>query len=408
MHLWLWVFLFLLFGCFNRADVVNNSQTAETEDPAVVWERGLREQALRIIEAMDDRQLAGQVIISGIEGRRQLSAEMTDLLTEIPVGGIMLFRYNLDADDIAIRGLIDENAALIGMVNTVALDADDETENVSVFPFVGLDHEGGMVDRFRRETTHLPPAAFYWELAQSAGRQQAITQVNTDSFRAAEIINCLGINLNFAPVAEHLNDDNRIFLESQRRSYGPDPEFTAEASAAFIMGMEQAGILCTVKHFPGSAGADPHYHPSVLHGDHDALKNLASPFAALIQGGHARAIMIAHSSVPALDSENIASLSSKIMEGWLRRDLGFEGIIISDDFSMAAAGGRRSGFAPESAAVLSIAAGSDMVLVWPHDLRRTHEAILTAVAATLPRQRLQEAAGRILFEKMRMGLVVTE
>jgi beta-N-acetylhexosaminidase len=120
--------------------------------------------------------------------------------------------------------------------------------------------------------------------------------------------------------------------------------------------------------------------------------------------------MVAHTSVPAMDGK-IASLSNVIMENWLRSELGFKGIIICDDFSMAAAGGRsaKESFTTEEAAVLSIAAGADMVLVWPPDIRRTHRALVSALEdGRLPRERLLEAAGRVIYEKIKMGLVNEE
>jgi len=211
----------------------------------------------------------------------------------------------------------------------------------------------------------------------------------------------LGINLNFAPVAEYITDDNRNFLES--RSYGHDPSFAGEAAAAFIGGMERAGVLCVIKHFPGSAGPDPHYSPSILNGDKVALNRLVHPFAALIKNG-ARAVMVAHTAVPKIDSE-IASLSAAVMGNWLREELGFGGLIITDDFTMAAAGGMKS----EEAAIRSIAAGADMVLVWPSDLKRTHSAFVSALEdGRLSRERLREAAQRVIYEKLRMGLIERE
>lgn len=130
---------------------------------------------------------------------------------------------------------------------------------------------------------------------------------------------------------------------------------------------------------------------------------MTAPFAFLIRRGRARAraLMVSHSILPALDSE-IASLSPVVMGGWLREEMGFSGIIMSDDFSMAAAGAANA----EAAAVRSLASGADMVLVWPPGLRRTHRAIQAALTnGSLPRQRLREAAERIIFEKIRMGLM---
>jgi beta-N-acetylhexosaminidase len=235
-------------------------------------------------------------------------------------------------------------------------------------------------------------------------------QVGTDSYHAGRAAGGLGINLNFAPVAEYLNENNAGFLND--RSYGPDPAFVTNAAAAFIAGMEAAGVLCAVKHFPGSAGTDPHYFPSVLREDRAALAELTAPFEFLIRDGRARAVMVSHSVVPALDAANTASLSPAVMDGWLRRELGFNGIIVCDDFSMGAVSlgaGGESRLRPETAAVRSLAAGADMVLVWPRDLRRTHREIQAALDdGRLSRERLREAAGRIIFEKIRFGMINNE
>jgi beta-N-acetylhexosaminidase len=170
-----------------------------------------------------------------------------------------------------------------------------------------------------------------------------------------------------------------------------------------MKGMKRAGILCVPKHFPASAGFDPHYSLSVINSSISFLFQLISPFYGLADPalGDARAVMVAHTAVPALD-DKIASLSSVIMNGWLRNILWFTGIIICDDFSMAAAGDIH----PEEAAVRSVIAGADMILVWPPDLRRTHRAFIEAVYdGRLKYERLHEAASRVIYEKLRMGLM---
>jgi beta-N-acetylhexosaminidase len=112
--------------------------------------------------------------------------------------------------------------------------------------------------------------------------------------------------------------------------------------------------------------------------------------------------MISHSRVPAWDGENIAGLSRAVMGDWLRGELGFTGIVIADDFSMAAAAGLK----PEAAAVQSLAAGADMVIVWPGQIRRTHRALLAAIQqGGFSRERLREAAARIIYEKIRLGII---
>jgi beta-N-acetylhexosaminidase len=395
--------LLLFFACSKKEDKAPEPTEEETAvtfapDPES-FERGF---AALIASFMDDRQLAAQVIITGIDGKGSLSRDMKILLTECPAGGIMLFRYNLDTDNREIQNLIFESSELIAEGITIDMMTDEEQRFLPIRPFVVVDHEGGKVNRFMSGAVDLPAAYSYWEKAQSEGMESAIAQITADSFNAGKKLRRLGVNFNLAPVAESLNEDNTKFLEG--RSYGPDPKFTVEAAGAFITGMEMARVICALKHFPGSAGADPHYFPGKLNGNKEALAQLVFPFAALIQDNKARAIMISHSAVPAWDAENIASLSPAVMGEWLRQELGFKGIIISDDFSMGAATGSGR-MKPEEAAVQALIAGADMVLVWPPDLRRTHKAIQAALAdGRLSRQRLEESAARIIYEKV-LGLL---
>ena len=394
------VFLLLLFfACSEKKDNVSEPVKEESAEVIAPNEDDVRrEYAMLAASAMDDRQLSAQVIFTGIDGKGSLTRDMKILLSECPAGGIVLFKYNLDTDNAAIQKLVAESAALIAEGAVVELTEDT---SFAIPPFVVVDHEGGKVNRFMPGTADLPSANSYWDKTQNEGRGGVILHILTDSFNAGKKLKGLGVNFNLAPVAEFINKDNIKFLEG--RSYGPDPAFTVDAAKAFIMGMELAGVICAVKHFPGSAGADPHLFPGTLNGDKTALKELVFPFASLIKDNRTRAIMVSHSFVPAWDAENIASLSPAVMGEWLRREFGFNGLIISDDFSMGAATG--SGHTrPEEAAVQSLIAGADIVLVWPPDLRRTHKAILAALTAgRLSRRRLEESAGRIIYEKMGGG-----
>jgi beta-N-acetylhexosaminidase len=382
------VLCFLLFSSCNKRINTANESTAPDEQESEKTETVIDPYKIRaeqIASSLDNRLLAAQVLICGIDGKGSLPPHMKLLLTESPPGGVMLFRYNLDTDNDSIRSLVSQTASLV-------------TDEAGIAPFITVDHEGGTVNRFLPGTVDLPAANSYWELSLSHGKNTALEKVESDSYIAGRTLHSLGINLNLAPVAEYLTSDNRHFLE--KRSYGPNPFFTVDAAGAFVRGMENAGVLCVIKHFPGSAGADPHYSLSALNMDRASLENFIYPFKELIRSG-ATAVMIAHSSVPVIDNK-IASLSPVVMGNWLRGELGFNGIIICDDFSMAAAGNIR----PEEAAVFSVAAGADMVLVWQHDLKRTHLSFLKALEdGRLSRERLEDAAKRIIYRKLKSGLM---
>jgi beta-N-acetylhexosaminidase len=313
---------------------------------------------------------------------------MEALIREIPPGGIMLFKYNLDTGRDEIRSFLALSSALV-------------LEASGVAPFVAVDHEGGLVHRFGPGVKKLPAAFSFWELAQEEGPEAALEVLGREVFASALEIRDLGVTMNFAPVAEVLNDGNREFLDT--RSYGPDPAFTEKAASVFVRAMDAAGVACAVKHFPGNTG-DPHGGPARLEADRAALDRMASPFAAMIRRLRPAALMVSHIVVPAVDGERNASLSPLVMTGWIREELGFQGLLITDDFSMAAI--RSSGLSPEKAAAEALIAGADVVMTWPKNIASVHGAILSALEeGRLPRQRLREAARRIIAEKIRYGLV---
>jgi beta-N-acetylhexosaminidase len=381
--------LFLTFLFFLLSPPIPSRAEDPPARPSALPGSPLRD-AAAIAAALDERLLAAQLIVTGIEGRAKLGGEMRRILEECPPGGIMLFKYNLDTSKDEVRSLLAECRAL-GL------------RLAGIPPFIAADHEGGPVHRFGPGVERLPPAASWEKLAQSLGREGALAALEEASFRSGREIRELGLNMNFAPVAETLNEDNRRFLGE--RAFSADPEFAAAAAGAFVRGMSRAGIGCVAKHFPGNTGADPHAESPTLGGSREELRRAVAPFAALIgsPGPILSGVMVSHVLVPAWDRERIGSLSPALIGDWLRKDMGFKGIVLADDFSMTAAASRLS---PEDAAVASIAAGADMVMAWPMNLLKLRGAILKALGeGRLSRQRLEEAATRIIAEKIRLGIM---
>ena len=347
-----------------------------------------REEAARIALPMDNALLAAQCLLSGLDSRAFFSDTMKSLLERVPVGGIILFRYNLS-------GSKDDTTSFLNEVSNFV------TPVAGVPPFMAVDHEGGMVHRFGPELTRLPPPLSFWEMSQREGEAAALEAVENLARLSGEELVSLGISLNLAPVAEILSPENQAFLAT--RSYGPDPCFTEKAASAFIRGMEAAGIACTIKHFPGNSAEDPHYSHSEIPLDLEALDAMIQPFRNIIRELHVPALMVSHSVVPAIDAERNGSLSPAMI-GWIREGLGFSGIVVADDFSMAAVTAR--GISAEEAAVQALIAGADMIMCWPSNMVSIHEAILSALEEErLSRERLLEAAERIIAEKLRFGLM---
>ena len=339
--------------------------------------------------SLDDNALVAQLLLTGIEGKRELTQAMRTLLEKFPAGGIMLFAYNLDSSKGEVKALLSETSRIAAA-------------KTGIPPFMAVDHEGGLVHRFGAVAARLPPAFSFWELSQKEGPGAAIERAGTLYTRSAGEISELGINMVLGPVAETLNNDNRLFLET--RSFGPEADFTLAAASAYIKSMNSAGIASVVKHFPGNTAADPHSKASVLNDEKPALDEMVRTFAGIISGLEPPAIMLSHVMVPALDSRRNASLSRPVIEDWLRGELGFKGIVIADDFSMGAVAA--TGLSHEEAAVEALNAGVDMIMVWPMNIASVHAAILKALhEGSLPRERLLEAAGRIIREKLRYGII---
>jgi beta-N-acetylhexosaminidase len=388
-------FLFLILCIpFILSDVLYGETPGTKAEPDVSQD-ATRKYAGHLARSLDDRTLAAQVLLTGIDGKGDLGDPMKALLKRVPAGGILLFKYNLSVEKNRVAPFL----AAVAEAASVRVGLDEGA--VTVLPFIAADHEGGVVHRFGEGVGRLPAPASYWEMAAARNWDIALEYVESLARRSGREIRSLGLTMNLAPVAETLTDENRAFLDN--RSYGPNSVFVARAAAAFIRGMETAGISCVVKHFPGNTGADPHKGTITLYANREELDRMTAPMAALIRSG-IPAIMVSHALVPARDPNRIASLSPQVIGTWLRGELGFTGIVLADDFSTGAAVSFTR--TPEDAAVDALNAGVDMVMAWPGNLTAIHAAILRALReGQLPRERLEEATGRILYEKMRRGII---
>ncbi|HON14745.1 MAG TPA: glycoside hydrolase family 3 N-terminal domain-containing protein [Treponema sp.] len=444
------LFPVLLSSCGARPHTNQDRLAAQKEaalQAELKREAAAMKAALAIADSLSEEELAAQVLMTGITGKDHLDPAMGAILQEIPVGAIMLFKYNIADTPQAVHAFIRQcteqsalrlqspipmlpGAATAGMSSLLSSsDAGSASASNRLYPFVAIDHEGGAVFRLGQVATRLPSAARYLS-ANSAGGDASSTDqasvmdswhiIRQAAYLSGRELRALGIAMNLAPVAEVLTPENREFL--QNRSFATEPAAAASAAAAFIQGMGEAGVVSVVKHFPSSAAADPHYGKSVLAVDKERLEYLAAPFTALLTNRGDRfskqspypqnllslpilsgGVMVAHTLVPVIDPELPASLSRHFMQDWIKRSLGFQGIVVADDFTMKAV--TSLGISPEAAIPRAILAGADMVMVWPRDLRRFHRLLVErAKSDTLFHQRLVDAARRIINLKLLWGL----
>ena len=280
--------------------------------------------------------LCGQIIVGGFDGPT-LPTRYASALREGLRGGAILFKRN-----------VTDLASTHALCTSIRAACPKELP-----PFVAVDQEGGRVARLRGWFPALPPMR---RLGVTDDGHFA-TNVGKHLGRA---LAALGFNLDFAPVLDvDSNPDNPIIGD---RSFASRPDIVASLAVAFARGLEQSGVLSCGKHFPGhgDTSVDSHLGLPVVHHPRARLDAVELvPFRAYAVAGLAT-LMTAHVVVTSLDDKVPATLSPAVCTDLLRRDIGFRGILFSDDLEMAAVAAT---YAIEESAVLSIRAGCDVLLV---------------------------------------------
>jgi beta-N-acetylhexosaminidase len=218
----------------------------------------------------------------------------------------------------------------------------------------------------------------------------------------------MGINMNLAPVLDVWDNPQNTVIGD--RSYGSDPTLVAELGVAYIQALQGQGVLATAKHFPGHGSTDEDSHLTLPILRHDRARLNAvelGPFRAAIGAG-VTAIMTAHVAYPLIDSDpdRPASLSPLIVSELLRGDLGFDGLVITDDLGVMRAVTDR--YEAGESAVAAITAGADMLIVaGPAERQRQMAAaLLDEVGRSIPTDRLDTSVRRVLRAKLRIGLPI--
>ncbi|MBC7661891.1 MAG: glycoside hydrolase family 3 protein [Chitinophagaceae bacterium] len=285
---------------------------------------------------------ASAVILTALEGVR-LNTEEQQCFERLPPAGFTLFRRNISPYFSATRDLCDELQTLRGTINLPLL--------------IAIDQEGGRVARLKAPFPDFGPAM---GLADGRTDASALIEIENIGFSMAATLKQLGINVDFAPVLDVLSREENVAIGD--RCFGRNPETVAVRSEAFMRGLHSGGVLGCLKHFPGQgdAGVDTHETGAMIIADRELLDSRELyPFQKLIPD--APMVMISHAVFEALDPHRPASLSSKIMLDLLRGEMGFRGLIVSDDMNMKAIDQSREPWS--EAIVASIAAGADLVLV---------------------------------------------
>ncbi|MFB6787879.1 glycoside hydrolase family 3 protein [Streptomyces olivaceus] len=257
---------------------------------------------------------------------------------------------------------------------------------------VAIDEEGGDVTRLEVRTGSSFPGNHALGAVDDVGLTREVAAAL--GRRLADS----GVNFNWAPSADvNSNPDNPVIGV---RAFGADTDLVARHTAAYVTGMQSAGVATCTKHFPGhgDTGIDSHHAVPLIDVDADVLaaRDLV-PFRAAVAAG-SRAVMSAHILVPALDPDRPATLSRRILTELLRGELGYDGLIVTDGIEMRAIAGT---YGIERGTALAIAAGADAICVGgglsdEDTVRRLSDALVEAVrSGELPEERLADAAERV-------------
>ncbi|MEU8813189.1 glycoside hydrolase family 3 protein [Actinoplanes sp. NPDC048796] len=289
------------------------------------------------------------------------------------LGGVALFARNVESP-----------------AQVAALTAQLRAERPDVL--VAIDEEAGDVTRFESRLGSSRPGNLALGAIDDAALTETVARDLGDDLAKA------GITLDYAPDADvNSNPANPVIGV---RAFGAEAHLVARHSAAFVRGLQAAGVAACAKHFPGhgDTSVDSHHDVPLIDRDRQQLAECELvPFRAAIEAG-VRVVMTGHLLVPAYDEELPATLSRRILTGLLREELGFRGLIVTDGIEMQ---GVRRKYGLTGATVRALAAGVDAICVGgdhadEHTATELRDAIVAAVLdGTLPEQRLRDAAARV-------------
>ena len=360
-----------LAGCGEEASRSSGEAAEETQK-----EKG--ETTEEAVSRLSVRDAVGQMFVVGMDGTEP-NYYVEKMVRERNVGGVLLLGHNLESEE--------QTKALTGSLQRLSA----ETEP-AIPLFVAVDYEGGEVGS-APWVSKQPPAAEVGDRAEREEARRIAEQIGRELGRG-------GVNTNLAPVV-----DTGSGAAIGSRSYGEDPALVALMGAASVEGFERAGIVSSAKHFPnhGPALEDSHVdRPVVNHDLRTVLQGDLVPFRAVVEAG-VPMVMVGHLVYPALDYERPASLSP-IAIGLLREELGFNGVLVTDDLTME--GARRDGTTAD-AALRAVEAGMDLLIISgpPEDQAAAYDAVVTAVeSGTITRERVDASVERIEEVKGRYPL----
>lgn len=296
-------------------------------------------------------EMAAQMLMVGFRGTEADAASaIARHIRAGRVGNVVIFEL-----DQALGAGKDRNIVSPQQLKALIKDLKAAMPEAAQLPlWVAVDQEGGRVQRLR------PARGFVadWPSAQTLGRGD-VAETRTVAERMGEELAALGIDMDFAPVADVNVDPDSPAIGRLERSFGSDPDNVARHAIAFGEGMSRAGVVPCLKHFPGHGSAAGDTHAGTTDVTRTWTEMELYPYRAAFAAGWPGAVMIAHVFHADLDSERPASLSVRITWGLLRGVLGWRGVVVTDDLQMGALTQR---YSTEQCILMAVQAGVDILV----------------------------------------------
>lgn len=343
----------------------NESEQNKPSDPA-----------LAKLDKLSLEEKVGQLVIVGMEGTT-IDNATSKMLDTYHVGGFVFFKDNMES--------VDQSVQLFNSLKKANQD--------NPIPlWMSIDEEGGRVTRLPEAFVKLPSSGQVGKSNDSGLAQEFGSQIGQ---RAAGF----GLNMVYSPVLDvNSNPDNPVIGD---RSFGSSADQVSKLGIAAMKGIQETGVVPVVKHFPGhgDTSVDSHFGLPVVNHSMERLNEVElAPFKKAIDEG-TDVVMVSHLLMSKIDPDTPASYSKPVITGLLREQLGFEGVVITDDMTMGAVETGQIGIG--EAAVRSVLAGTNIVLVG-HDYEREEEVIQSLIQAVKSKRISEEVLNERVLPILRL------
>jgi len=334
----------------------------------------------------------GELLLIGFAGTQvEGNEEVRALVCDVKVGGLILFERDARTGE-------PRNITGPEQVRRLTADLQALARECAGRPLlIAADNEGGLVMRLSTRVGYLPTPP-----PQALGEAGDLAATELESRRMGATLREAGINWNLAPVVDVAVNPLNPAVVTLGRTFSSDPQQVIAQARAFIQGMHDAGVLTSLKHFPGHGSSRTDSHKGFVDVTETAdLKVELEPYRVLIKEGLADSVMTAHVFNRGIDFHNPATLSRFAIGRYLRSKLGYKGLVVSDDLLMGAI---RERYGVEEASVLALQATVDMLLISQNQgkvERSAGERVIAGIRQALRDGRLSPKALAVSIERVR-------